>query len=213
MVTRSCNCGKTSKMYQCNQKDIVSCTEQCDKFLNCGVHRCDKKCHTGDCETCIEEVEQMCHCTRDKRTVACTLENNKSLKFSCGRVCNSILQCKNHKCKEICHVGECGNCKLLPASVKTCPCGKMPIQKEQRKICKDPVPVCDKSCGKKLTCGQPSNPHSCSSKSPAQIFILNSSQHWIQTNNSLFQANVIRGNVHHVISKRALNVGAVIWIK
>lgn len=163
MVTRNCNCGKSSKMYQCNQRDVVECSEICDKPLNCGVHRCEKPCHVGDCDTCDIELEQMCYCTRDKRTVPCTQRTNKSVVFSCGRVCNSILQCKNHKCKEICHIGECGSCKFAPASVKTCPCGKMPIQKDLRKTCKDPVPVCEKNCGKKMSCGQPNNPHSCSS--------------------------------------------------
>lgn len=169
MVTRSCGCGKTSKMYQCNQRQVISCDEQCDKLLSCGVHRCEKKCHLGDCDTCDKQIEQICYCTRDKRTIACTEENNKSVKFSCGRVCNSILQCKNHKCKDICHVGECGNCKLLPASVKTCPCGKMPIQKDQRKTCKDPIPVCEKGCGKKMSCGQPNNPHSCASECASTV--------------------------------------------
>lgn len=164
MVTRNCNCGKTSKIYQCNQKDIVKCEEQCDKPLNCLIHKCEEKCHLGDCNICDKEIEQICYCTRDKRSVPCTKENNEKLHYSCGRVCNTMLQCKNHKCKEICHTGACANCKLLPASIKTCPCGRMLIEKTKRKSCKDPIPVCDKVCGKKLGCGQPSNPHTCISK-------------------------------------------------
>lgn len=164
MVTRECCCGKTSKMYQCNQKVEFKCDQECGKDLNCLVHKCKQSCHSGECEHCTEEIEQTCHCKREKRTVPCTKENMESLNYSCGLVCDKQLKCNNHKCKELCHEGECKDCELLPDLVKTCPCGKMQIEKDKRTSCLDPIPLCTSSCKKRLTCGQPSNPHSCNSK-------------------------------------------------
>lgn len=164
MVTRECCCGKTSKMYQCNQKVEFKCDQQCGKLLNCKVHDCEKSCHSGDCEECAVEIEQTCYCASENRTVPCTKENKESLTYSCGRVCNKQLKCGNHNCKMLCHAGDCDDCELLPENVKTCPCGKTQIEKDQRTSCTDPIPLCTSSCKKRLTCGQPSNPHSCNSK-------------------------------------------------
>lgn len=164
MVTRICGCGKTSKIFQCNQKNDLKCDQNCAKSLNCLKHNCEKSCHFGDCDNCDKEIEQNCYCKRDKRIVPCTKENNEQLIYSCDRTCNKQLKCKNHKCKEPCHPGDCGDCKLLPESVRTCPCGKRKLDKDERISCKDPIPLCGAVCKKPLTCGQPSNPHTCVSK-------------------------------------------------
>lgn len=164
MVTRTCCCGKTSRMCQCNQKLEFKCDQKCGKDLNCKVHACEESCHSGECAACSAEIEQICHCKRENRTVPCTKENIESINYCCGRVCNKQLKCNNHKCKRLCHDGDCGDCELLPDAVKTCPCGKAPIEKDQRTSCKDAIPLCTSACKKRLTCGQPSNPHSCVSK-------------------------------------------------
>lgn len=164
MVTRSCGCGKTQKMLQCGQKSDLECDQQCEKELNCKMHKCEKPCHSSTCGDCDKEVEQTCYCERDKKSVPCTEESNESLRYSCFRVCNKALKCKNHKCKWLCHDGECGDCKLLPEVVTTCPCGKMILAPDQRKSCKDPIPLCTGTCKKVLPCGPPANHHTCVSK-------------------------------------------------
>lgn len=94
MVTRVCGCGKTSKIFQCNQKNDLKCDQNCEKLLSCAKHQCSRSCHFGDCGSCDKEIEQNCYCKREKRTVPCTKENNEHLVFSCGRTCNKQLKCK-----------------------------------------------------------------------------------------------------------------------
>lgn len=151
-------------MFQCNQKVEFKCGQECGKDLNCNVHKCVKSCHSGDCDDCTEVIEQNCYCSGEKRTVPCTKENKEFSTYSCGRVCSKQLKCENHKCKKLCHEGDCGDCELLPENIKTCPCGKTQIEKDQRTNCMDPIPLCTSTCKKRLTCGQPSNPHACISK-------------------------------------------------
>ena len=164
MVSRECCCGKTTKMYQCNQKVEFKCDQRCDKDLNCKVHKCEKSCHAGSCDDCAEEIEQTCYCKQENRIVACTKENKEALTYSCGRPCDKQLKCGNHKCKRLCHDGDCADCELLPENVKTCPCGKLQIEKDQRTSCRDWIPLCTGICKKRLTCGPVYKPHRCEKK-------------------------------------------------
>ncbi|CAH8607346.1 unnamed protein product [Schistosoma rodhaini] len=86
--------------------------------------------------------------------------------FSCNRVCDRQLSCKNHKCSNFCHSGECPPCALDPAWCLTCPCGKTPLTKlvstgclyGNRQSCTDPLPTCPNICGRpRPLCG-----HTCS---------------------------------------------------
>lgn len=154
-VTRKCGCGKSSKMMQCNQKDEVKCDLNCEKLLNCELHECGQKCHLGDCENCDKTVDHRCYCGKDHCEVTCNIENNESKNYSCGKMCNRNLACKNHRCLSICHAGDCGDCKLSPEFITSCPCGKVPVFEGQRKTCTDTVPLCSGNCGKPLKCGPP----------------------------------------------------------
>lgn len=163
-VTRMCGCGRTSKIMQCYMKDDIECDATCDKLLNCELHSCDKTCHHGKCPKCEMEVSQKCHCGRQERQVPCTKDSNEKKNYSCGKPCGRELACGNHKCKDVCHAGDCKPCKLTPEMVKTCPCGKMQIEPDQRENCLQPIPTCTGICGKTLKCGQPGSPHRCISK-------------------------------------------------
>lgn len=69
-------------------------------------------------------------------------------------------------CEETCHENECKPCQLTPDIVTHCPCGQTTLSSDpdkERKTCSDPIPTCSKICSRKLTCGQPSNPHVCKS--------------------------------------------------
>lgn len=128
------------------------------------MHTCEKTCHWGYCGSCTQSVVQTCYCKREKRFIRCTKENKAMLKYSCGQPCAKQLKCGNHKCQYLCHAGACADCELLPENVKTCPCGMLQIEKDQRTSCTDPIPLCTASCKMRLTCGQPNNPHTCASK-------------------------------------------------
>ena len=57
-VSKTCGCGKTKKIVQCNGSDTVTCEEKCEKELNCLIHTCTKKCHLGECLECTEVIHQ-----------------------------------------------------------------------------------------------------------------------------------------------------------
>lgn len=164
MVQRSCGCGRTTKPMQCSQKDELICESTCDKPLNCGIHNCQRKCHCGECIECEETLEHECHCGKQKREVACTVDNLDNIRYCCGEICETSLDCKNHNCSRVCHEGECGKCVLSPDVVTSCPCGKQAIVEGERATCLDPIPVCKAVCGKQLPCGAPGAHHVCSAK-------------------------------------------------
>ena len=67
------------------------------------------------------------------------------------------LNCGNHLCELTCHTAPCPPCPLLPSHITTCPCGAMPLSAllspdQSRTSCLDPVPTCDRPCGKVLPC-------------------------------------------------------------
>lgn len=164
MVTRKCGCNRSQKTMQCCQKIQILCEEICEKELNCVVHRCNQKCHLWKCNDCEVMVEHKCYCGKDRKEMTCTPENNQSLKYSCGKPCHHQLSCKNHKCKESCHAGECGDCNLSPEFVTSCPCGNTPLLSGERKSCSDLIPLCNSICNKPLKCGPTNKPHKCAMK-------------------------------------------------
>ncbi|XP_055372263.1 protein shuttle craft [Condylostylus longicornis] len=164
LITRQCGCGKTVKSMQCYLKGDIECDLKCEKILNCELHTCEEKCHQGKCPACTHKVDQICFCGKNERQVACTRDTIEKKTYSCGKLCGKDLTCGNHKCKDICHKGDCRPCKMIPELITSCPCGKMAIAKDERKSCLDPIPVCTGICGKTLKCGSPSKPHLCVSK-------------------------------------------------
>lgn len=163
-VTRYCGCGRSSRIMQCSQKDVIKCSEICAKTLNCGIHSCPDICHFDDCHACEEKVDQKCFCGKEKREVFCDLTSLQNLKYSCDKVCDRLLSCGNHHCTEICHENDCNECKTSQNLITSCPCGKQAIVPGQRKSCTDPIPLCNNICKKPLKCGPPNAPHLCSSR-------------------------------------------------
>lgn len=161
-VERSCGCGKETRTLQCHQVVKILCGAICGKIMACGVHKCQETCHMGACPECEEEREHECYCGKHRKTVICSQENNDVVQYECGEVCGRELSCGNHKCSNSCHAGECAECKLSPNVVKFCPCGKKPMI--ERQTCTDLIPLCGQTCGKRLQCGPPGNPHVCASK-------------------------------------------------
>ena len=144
---------------QCCQKDEITCNSTCDKTLNCTIHNCKINCHSGDCPSCDEKMEKRCFCEKENLEVDCTLDNRQSQQFSCGKICDKLLSCKNHKCREICHSLPCSICPFSPDVVTSCPCGKQAIVVGERTSCLDEILTCKGVCNKMLMCR-----HVCPSK-------------------------------------------------
>ncbi|WOL09846.1 NF-X1-type zinc finger protein NFXL1 [Canna indica] len=157
---RSCPCGKKTIVRRCSdQKSPLTCGQQCNHFLSCGRHRCERICHTGSCSPCRVLITASCFCKKTTEVVLCgdllvkgNVEAIGDGVFSCNSVCGRTLSCGNHFCNETCHPGSCGECEMLPDKINSCHCGKTKLNNE-RKSCLDPVPTCSEVCEKVLPCG------------------------------------------------------------
>ncbi|CAI9753586.1 unnamed protein product [Fraxinus pennsylvanica] len=158
-----CPCEKKVITTRCSdRKSVLTCGQMCDKLLECGRHHCERVCHVGPCDPCQVLINAACFCKKKIEVVLCgDMVVKGELKvedgvFSCGSICEKMLDCGNHVCPEICHLGPCGECELSPSKIKTCCCGKTSL-KEGRQSCLDMIPTCPQICGKILPCGL----HSC----------------------------------------------------
>lgn len=90
-----CRCGRKEETIPC--KDLINsdirCKKQCNKFKNCGNHKCNKKC-------CINELDHICNVN-----------------------CNKLLNCKIHRCQRPCHIGNCSPCHRVSFDELRCNCG------------------------------------------------------------------------------------------
>ncbi|GAU12784.1 hypothetical protein TSUD_72700 [Trifolium subterraneum] len=156
---RLCPCGKITITTRCSDPlSLLTCGQQCQKLLQCGRHRCDQICHLGPCDPCHVPIDASCFCSNKSEVILCgDMVMKGEIKaeggvFSCGSTCGNKLDCGNHFCTEVCHLGSCVECHLLPTRVETCCCRKTRLEKE-RKSCLDPIPTCSQICGKSLPCG------------------------------------------------------------
>ncbi|XP_068662679.1 NF-X1-type zinc finger protein NFXL1-like [Aristolochia californica] len=156
---RSCPCGKNTITRRCSARTSVpSCGLPCNKLLECGRHHCERVCHLGGCDPCQVSVTASCFCKKKKEVILCgeialkgEAQDSVGL-FSCNSICGKTLSCENHDCAETCHPGPCGDCQFLPGKIKTCYCGKTPLETERRS-CLDSIPTCSEICSKTLQCG------------------------------------------------------------
>ncbi|OBA19022.1 hypothetical protein METBIDRAFT_75076 [Metschnikowia bicuspidata var. bicuspidata NRRL YB-4993] len=128
-------------------------------------HLCSKgNCHSGFCGPCEQIVDVPCYCGSHIIPTKCSqLEPKPCLRdgvsflgaTSCGDITVRYFDCKVHfedlSCQPL--AKEEQHCKFSPDIVKSCYCGKLPTQDLHRKICTDPMPECDRQCGKTLDCG------------------------------------------------------------
>ncbi|PRP88058.1 NF-X1-type zinc finger protein [Planoprotostelium fungivorum] len=160
---KKCFCGKLEYRTRCGDKETgKSCGGICNAVLSCGLHRCKEVCHSGPCQPCTVPQKQECYCGKEEKTRDCgsgvvSHRGGRTAHYSCGRPCDSLLECGNHRCKDVCHAGPCDPCETSPKVVKNCPCGKIPLEfilQQPRKSCLDPIPVCANRCDMLLSCGR-----------------------------------------------------------
>jgi transcriptional repressor NF-X1 len=157
IVTRSCNCGKSSFQVKCSSTKAPKCDAVCGKTLNCGVHKCERVCHAGECTPCDVDVTLSCYSHARLKTVKCGfMPLTNSTFYGCEQKCDKPLECGKHRCEDVCHSGPCQPCKLTPSRLLKCPCGRVDTRqlllqhKLIRTSCADPVLTCDNECGKIL---------------------------------------------------------------
>ncbi|XP_064973085.1 NF-X1-type zinc finger protein NFXL1-like [Musa acuminata AAA Group] len=164
LVTASCFCNKKIEIVLCGDMvvkgdvqtigdGVFSCNSICGRVLSCGNHFCGEKCHPGPCGECelLPEKIKSCYCGKTK------LENGRKSCLdpipTCSGLCEKVLSCGIHRCKEICHEGDCPPCMVLVD--QKCQCRSSNRTVECYKVSRDAeIFVCDKSCGKKKNCGR-----------------------------------------------------------
>ena len=119
---------------------------------------------TGACEPCTVKITQICACSDPSENVVDCDKSVLESGYSCGKICQMPLACGNHTCLKICHDPRTENCEICPKSpelIKTCFCGKKPLEENLRKVCTDKIPSCGEICGKTLVCGPVGANHTC----------------------------------------------------
>lgn len=184
-VTVSCKCGKHTKQVPCSSSRKVgkhfNCGNVCGLLLPCGKHTCQKKCHTGFCGPCETEItsELPCYCGLEaKKGIKCSsikvVDYSKSSTgdkwigvFACDKVRTLHYACDEHSYTETCQapvsIDKSKPCPFSPKALHTCPCGRTALAELEtpRKKCTDPIPTCENTCGKPLSCGKHKCPFTC----------------------------------------------------
>lgn len=145
-----------------------SCGEPCGKPLEKEVpgsgvtkedlcpHHCVLQCHPGPCPPCKAFAPpRLCPC--GKKTITTRCSDRKSV-LTCGKRCNKLLECRRHRCEDICHVGPCDTCQVSISASCFCKkksevvlCGEMTVKGEVN--VEDGLFSCSKPCEKNLSCG------------------------------------------------------------
>ncbi|XP_074584982.1 NF-X1-type zinc finger protein NFXL1-like [Curcuma longa] len=164
LVTTVCFCKKKTEIVLCGdmvikgnvegiQDGVFSCNSVCGRILSCGNHFCRENCHPGSCGECMLQPDAIksCHCGKTKLEYErkCCLDSIPT----CSEICERVLHCGIHRCKEICHEGDCPPCSVLVdqkcrclSSSRKVECYKMSEGSESF--------LCNKVCGMKKTCGR-----------------------------------------------------------
>uniref|UniRef100_A0A8C1VL09 Nuclear transcription factor, X-box binding-like 1 n=1 Tax=Cyprinus carpio TaxID=7962 RepID=A0A8C1VL09_CYPCA len=148
-VTAVPNSDKTKAGQECEQ-----CEEGCSKPRPAGcTHPCALACHLGNCPPCRLMVRQRCHCKISSLYIECVKftsadEQGKQLLSSCQNQCPKQLGC-GHRCKLLCHPGECDQSCSQRVKVK-CPCKRIKKVQTQNKLgmrlSENDLVVCDETC-------------------------------------------------------------------
>lgn len=101
---------------------------------------------------------------RAERHAIGSYHRTQCFRRTCANILDRKYDCGEHSCRKPCHTQEekPAHCPLSPDVIMQCPCGKTKLSEilpEPRAKCTDPVPSCEKQCGKRLKCG-----HNCEQK-------------------------------------------------
>lgn len=118
----TCHCGLTV-LYPpiaCGTKP-PECKNLCTRRHDCD-HPVFHNCHSEEkCPPCTYLTQKWCMGKHEQRSnIACHLQD-----ISCGLTCNKLLACEMHRCRRICHRGDCladGSCHQ-PCALPRPDCG------------------------------------------------------------------------------------------
>uniref|UniRef100_A0A673YLV0 Nuclear transcription factor, X-box binding 1 n=1 Tax=Salmo trutta TaxID=8032 RepID=A0A673YLV0_SALTR len=118
----ACHCGGTVLFppIACGTKPL-ECKNLCTRRHKCD-HQVFHNCHSEEnCPPCTYLTQKWCMGKHEQRSnIPCHLQD-----ISCGLTCNKVLLCDVHRCRRICHRGEClaeGACRQ-PCVLPRADCG------------------------------------------------------------------------------------------
>ncbi|KAI9247058.1 hypothetical protein BY458DRAFT_68498 [Sporodiniella umbellata] len=117
-----CFCGKQRNPEPSKYRTPHSCHQLCKKHKSC-PHECILPCHPGPCPPCNSMGPiRKCFCGKTTQQKQCTNTDYSTPGFACDIVCEAMLGCGKHRCKENCHPGLCPPCSV--EETQACYCGK-----------------------------------------------------------------------------------------
>ncbi|VDM60038.1 unnamed protein product [Angiostrongylus costaricensis] len=163
MTQQNCFCGSSSRKILCWEKcsEKYSCGSPCMGIYTCGVHPCTRNCHLADesgCGSCPYSPERITHCPCGRCTLKeLGLERTSCLDPipTCKNLCRKVLKCgEKHRCRSVCHVGECPPCELNTSIVCRCKQVKRTLTclEYLQFNCENEF-LCAKRCKKRKSCG------------------------------------------------------------
>lgn len=150
-----CFCGKLKNPPVSRTELAHSCGEVCCRIEGCS-HACTLLCHPGPCPPCQANVVRSCGCGRSSKTMQCAMKED----LLCGKICDKVLNCAEHRCRAECHAGKCTAC--AEQVEQHCHCGKQERHVQCTRENQDKRSYsCKESCGKPLPCGNHKCKDSC----------------------------------------------------
>ncbi|KAL4527323.1 hypothetical protein Ndes2437A_g02494 [Nannochloris sp. 'desiccata'] len=112
VIQASCYCGKERTSRRCGKQEF-SCQAMCGRKRTATgeedcvgrycEHPCPALCHPGECPPCIRLVTSSCRCGG---TTASEIRCSTIAEFRCEKICQKLLPCGKHHCKQVCCDGE-----------------------------------------------------------------------------------------------------------
>ena len=154
-----CLCGKTrlalvpgSAARTSCQDPVPSCGKVCSKTLPGCSHTCQELCHdtTKPCPPCKRVIDDTCACHQTTHQVVCG-DSDAREAAQCDSVCRAWLNCKQHRCPNICCAGKPKAAQRILQSKRK---AAAPVDFEAEHMCVRP-------CGRVLKCGRHTCPQVC----------------------------------------------------
>ncbi|KAK6921402.1 Zinc finger, NF-X1-type [Dillenia turbinata] len=169
LLNASCFCKKKNEVILCGEMvvkgDVIvedgvfACSLTCGKKLSCGNHVCGEICHPGPCGDCVLTPGRITTCYCGKTSIKEKRVSCLDPIPTCLQICDKLLPCGVHRCKEACHAGDCAPCMVQVT--QKCRCGSTSRTVECFKtLMENEKFTCEKPCGRKKNCGR----HRCSER-------------------------------------------------
>ena len=161
-VDKDCHCGFTHYSIACKlnvEGYQPTCQTKCNAKFNCKRHFCTKKC----CDYRQQAFDRSKLIKKQLRNNVITTAIADQVEFedvhTCKQICNSLLSCGKHHCKDICHSGPCRPCLESSSDDLVCYCGKTIVSAPVR--CGTQLPRCPYQCTRPTSCGHRPEHHNC----------------------------------------------------